>query len=217
MASAQPKFIVLEGGEGSGKSTLLAALGEKLGSSGIFTREPGGSPYGEVIREVTLKNLLAKTAPAQTTLCLMFASRFDHVANVIQPALAKGQHVVSDRFDASTFAYQVSAQSDKALEDTFWNLRSKLPKLPDLYVFVDVDPKEGMKRVASRKAKAAGGAAAVGYDHFDDREVAFHERVRNGYLNFFKSYDIPHIIIDANRPLEEVKKDLLEQVSKRLA
>lgn len=213
----KPLFIVLEGGEGSGKSTLLAALQQELGSSAVFTREPGGSPYGEVIREITLKNPLAKTAPAQTTMCLMFASRFDHVANIIQPALAKGQHVVSDRFDGSTFAYQVSAQSDAALEDTFWNLRGKLPRVPDLYVFIDVDPKEGMKRVAGRKAKAAGGAAAVGYDHFDDREVAFHDRVRNGYLTFFKKYDLPNLVIDANRPLETVKADFIAQIKKFIA
>ncbi|HEX7724519.1 MAG TPA: dTMP kinase [Candidatus Paceibacterota bacterium] len=210
----KPLFIVLEGGEGSGKSTMLAALQHELGAKAILTREPGGSPYGEVIREVTLKNPLAKTAPAQTTMCLMFASRFDHVANVIQPALAKGQHVVSDRFDGSTFAYQVSAQSDAALEDTFWNLRGKLPRIPDLYVFIDVDPIEGMKRVAGRKAKIAGGA---GYDHFDDREVAFHDRVRNGYLKFFKNYKLPHIIIDANRPLETVKADFISQINTFIA
>jgi dTMP kinase len=211
---SKPMFIVLEGGEGSGKSTLLTMLQQELGTSAIFTREPGGSPYGEVIREITLKNPLAKTAPAQTTMCLMFASRFDHVANIIQPALAKGRHVVSDRFDGSTFAYQVSAQSDKALEDTFWNLRSKLPKTPDLYVFIDVDPREGMKRVAGRKAKAAGGPE---YDHFDDREIAFHDRVRNGYLTFFKNYNLPHIIVDANKSLETVKADCLAQIKNFIA
>jgi dTMP kinase len=211
---AKPKFIVLEGGEGSGKSTLVRELKEVL-SNVVTTREPGGSPYAELIRTAALKNPLAKTAPAETTLCLMFAARFDNMTNVIIPSLKKGSNVISDRFDASSYAYQVFSQSS-LLEDLFWNLRSKLMVTPDLYIFIDVDPKEGLIRASGRNKSLDIGKE---YDHFDDREVTFHENVRKGYLKFFekvKSLGTPHIVIDANRPLEVVKRDFITQLKKYL-
>lgn len=211
----KPQFIVIEGGEGSGKSTLLRAIKEALGDKVTLTREPGGSPYAELIREAAIKNPLAKTAPPETTLCLMFAARFDNVANVIIPSLKNGKSVISDRFDGSSYAYQVSSQSS-LLEDLFWTLRGKLTMVPDLYVFVDVDPEQGLKRARGRNQSLDIGKQ---YDHFDDREVTFHENVRKGYLKFFekvKSMGTPYIIIDANRPLEVVKKDFLLQMRQRL-
>jgi dTMP kinase len=208
----KPRFIAIEGGEGSGKSTLVAALKEELGDSVFFTREPGGSPYAEVIRETTLKNPLAKTAPAETTLCLMFAARFDNTVNAIEPALKKGLSVIADRFDGSSYAYNVSAQSDYALEPLFWDLRKRLSIVPDLYVFIDVDPKEGMRRTRSRNDSSA---AKGKYDHFDDREVTFHEKVRAGYVKLMTK--VPHVIVDANRPLPEVKKDFIALVKKQLS
>jgi dTMP kinase len=81
---------------------------------------------------------------------------------------------------------------------------------PDLYIFVDVDPKEGVRRARSRNQSLLAGT----YDHFDDREVAFHQKVRDGYLTFFSK--VPHIVIDANRPLEEVKKEFIQEVRKRI-
>ncbi|MGC9605427.1 MAG: dTMP kinase [Minisyncoccia bacterium] len=207
----KPKFIAIEGGEGSGKSTLVAALKEELGDSVFFTREPGGSPYAEVIRETTLKNPLAKTAPADTTLCLMFAARFDNAVNAIEPALKKGLSVIADRFDGSSYAYNVSAQSDYALEPLFWDLRRRLSIIPDLYVWIDVDPKEGMRRTRSRNDSSV---ARGKYDHFDDREIAFHEKVRAGYAKLMAK--VPHAVIDANRPLEEVKRDFIAEVKRQL-
>jgi dTMP kinase len=211
-AKQKPKFIVVEGGEGSGKSTLLIALKEMLGDKIFVTREPGGSPYAEIIRTAALKNPLAKTAPADTTFCLMFAARFDNVKNSIKPSLENGVHVIADRFDSSTYAYQVSGQTGGSLEKLFWGFRERLEVTPDLYVFMDVDPREGLRRASLRNQSLLSGPE---YDHFDDREVAFHEKVRKGYLEFFKK--VPHLIIDANRPLEIVKADFLEQVKKVLA
>ncbi len=208
----KPKFIAIEGGEGSGKSTLIKALREVLGDSAVITREPGGSPYGEAIRDMALKNPLAKDAPAATTLALMFASRFDHIANTVKPALAAGKPVITDRFDGSSFAYNIWAQANGALEPLFWNLRKHLEIIPDLYIYLDVDPTEGTRRAQARNnASDAKGK----YDHFDDRHVEFHSKVREGYLAFFSKKKclfwpkIPHIIINANRPLEEVKKEFL--------
>lgn len=205
-------FIAVEGGEGSGKSSLMLALKDAVGGRIFSSREPGGSPYAEAIRETTLKNPLAKDAPGTTTLCLMFAARFDNVKNSILPALRSGMPVVTDRFDGSSYAYNVWAQSHGALEDLFWQLRAQLEIVPDLYIYVDVDPKEGMRRAYTRNQSLLQGKR---YDHFDDREAAFHEAVREGYARFLKK--VPHIVIDANRPLEEVKKQFLEEVATRIA
>jgi dTMP kinase len=206
------KFIVIEGGEGSGKSTLLVALQEALGGKIFVTREPGGSPYAEIIRTAALKNPLAKTAPAETTFCLMFAARFDNVRNSILPSLRNGLHVIADRFDSSTYAYQVGGQSSGSLEELFWRFRERLDVLPDLYIFLDVDPREGLRRANSRNQSLLSGKQ---YDHFDDRDVEFHKKVREGYLKFFEN--VPHTVIDANRPLEVVKKDFISTVEKALA
>ena len=205
--NSKPKFIVLEGGEGSGKSTLLSVLKEEFGDTIFTTREPGGSPYAEVIRDAALKNPLAKGTPAETTLCLMFAARFDNTERAIMPVLNSGKSVVADRFDASSYTYQVFAQSGGGLSEIFWKLRDRLSVKPDMYIFADVDPKEGMRRAQKRNSKNGGGKQ---YDHFDDRELEFHQKVREGYLDFFKH--VPHTIIDANKPLDEVKRDFLEKM-----
>ncbi len=209
MAKTTSKFIVIEGGEGSGKSTMLMRLKEKLGDKILTTREPGGTPYAEVIRTIVKNNPLAKTTPVETTLCLMFASRYDNIQNMIKPALDKNLSIITDRFDASSYAYQVWAQSNGGVEDLFWKLREQMPIKPDLYVFFDVDPKIGIKRANSRNQSLLQGKQ---YDHFDDRELDFHNKVREGYLKFFKK--VPHLIIDANKSFEEVEKNFFEEINK---
>jgi dTMP kinase len=208
-AKGKPLFIAIEGGEGSGKSSLMAALRAELGDAVVVTREPGGSPYAELIRNAAIKDPLAKTAPAETTLCLMFAARFDHILNLVLPSLKSGATVITDRFDGSSYAYQVNGQSDGAFEKIFWDLRARLAVIPDLYIYIDVDPREGLRRVANRNQ-----SLIAGYDHFDDREVDFHEKVRDGYMKFMKK--VPHEIIDANRPFEEVKKDFIALIKEKL-
>ena len=207
LSKPKPKFIAVEGGEGSGKSSLMIALKEALGDSIHATREPGGSPYAEVIREATLKNPLAKDTPAETTLCLMFASRFDHVHATVRPKLQAGISVIADRFDASSYAYNVWAQSGGKLEDIFWHLRERLTVIPDMYIYVEVAIEEGIRRARSRNQSLLNGKL---YDHFDDRELEFHGRVAEGYKRFLSK--VPHLIIDANRPLETVKKDFIYEI-----
>ena len=206
--SQKTPFIVIEGGEGSGKSSLMIALKEEFGDRIFTTREPGGSPYAEHIRTVAIKNPLAKSAPVEATLCLMFAARFDNTSNGIIPALKQGLPVIADRFDGSSYAYQVYAQTKGGLERSFWELRKRLAALPDLYIFFDVDPVEGIRRASSRNQSLLAGKKE--YDHFDDREIQFHTDVRDGYMKFFKK--VPHVIIDANRHFEAVKKDFLTKV-----
>ena len=209
--NGRPKFIAIEGGEGSGKSSLMIALKDAFGDAILTTREPGGSPYAELIRTAALKDPLAKTAPTETTLCLMFAARFDNVVNMVKPSLSRGVPVVADRFDGSSFAYNVMAQSGGALEEIFWKLRERLEIVPNIYVFVDVDPREGIRRASHRNQSLLQGKQ---YDHFDDREVAFHENVRKGYLKFFKK--VSHIVIDANRPFGAVKEDFIKRMKELL-
>ena len=211
MPLAKPKFIVIEGGEGSGKSSMLIKLKEKLGDKILTTREPGGSDYAEVIRTATLKNPLAKTAPAETTLCLMFAARYDNLVNMISPSLKKGVPVISDRFDASSYAYQVHAQSKGKLENLFWKLHDELSVKPDLYIYFNVDIEEGMRRASHRNQALSLGKQ---YDHFDDREKTFHENVHKGYMNFFKK--VPHKIIDANQSIDKVYQDFEKMIQSLL-
>lgn len=207
----KPLFIAIEGGEGSGKSSLMIALKDVLGDAILTTREPGGSPYAEVIRTAAIKNPLAKNTPTAATLCLMFAARFDNTTNLIVPALNSGKPVIADRFDASSYAYNVWAQSNGELEEVFWNLRKRLAILPDLYIFVDVDPEEGVRRAQSRNQFLP----VVGqYDHFDNREVEFHKKVRDGYMKFLIRVD--HVVINANRSFEKVKTDFISEIKKRL-
>ena len=205
----RPIFIAVEGGEGSGKSSLVRELRTEFGRTILVTREPGGSPYGETIRNAAIKDPLAKWAPPETTLCLMFAARFDHIHNLILPSLDEGKPVITDRFDGSSYAYQIYSQSGGSLEKLFWGLRSHLAVVPDLYIFVDVDPVTGLRRVADRNQ-----ALISGYDNFDDKEVGFHEKVRAGYMEFLKK--VPHEIIDANRPYEQVRMDFLDLIKEKL-
>lgn len=204
------KFIVLEGGEGSGKTSLLLALKEALGDSILTTREPGGSPYAEVIRDAALKHPLAGKALPETMLCLMFASRFDHVNSKILPALEAGIPVITDRFDGSSFAYNVWAQSEGRLSDVFWNLRKQLAIAPDLYIYIDVPVEEGLRRAHSRNQTLLDG------NHFDDREAFFHKKVREGYLEFFKEKSVRSAIIDGAQSLEKVKKDFADILQREL-
>lgn len=209
----RPKFIALEGGEGSGKSSLIIALKDVFDDPDcpiITTREPGGSPYAEVIRNAALKDPLAGSALPETMLCLMFASRYDHVKNTVVPALESGISVITDRFDASSFAYNVVAQSGGGLAEVFWHMRKRLAKVPDLYIYIDVTSEEGLRRARSRNQSFLDG------NHFDDREVDFHNLVRIGYGEFFKNESIRSVTIDGNRPLDQVKREFISLIRNEL-
>ena len=197
------KFIVIDGGEGSGKTTILKWFAETpVGKKFLITHEPGGTEFADKIRALVLSQE-AKEAGAETQFCLMWAARADHLKNKIIPALAKGVSVISDRFDSSTFAYQIYGQEARHLEKLFWRTREVFlrERKPDLYIFLNVEPEVGLKRVAGRKEAKT---------HFDERALAFHQRVRAGFLGFLKN--VPHKIIDANQPLEAVKIDFLNMI-----
>jgi len=201
-------FIVLDSGEGGGKGTQIKLLAKKLGEAAIITREPGGSPYAEEIRKIIKESPNAKQANSETLFSLFWAARADHLKNTIIPALKAGKIVISDRFDASTYGYQIVGEKNKKLEQLFWLMRKLVvgKYVPDLYIYLDIKPEIGLAR------KTSQGAGEVA--HFEERELAFHRRMRRGYRQFFKS--VPHAIINANQPVELVECDIAEAFKKHL-
>ncbi len=165
------RFITLEGIDGAGKSTHLAALAERLAAGGqevVATREPGGTPLAEQLREL----LLHTTMDALTETLLVFAARRDHLATVIEPALARGASVLCDRYTDATFAYQGGGRGfplDILTELEAWVQQGRQP---DLTLWFDVAP----------QTAAARRAAARAPDRFERQDAAFFERVRAGYL-----------------------------------
>lgn len=205
-------FIVFEGGEGSGKSGKSKFVVENLVSEGIdalWTREPGGSPYAEIIRAVILDQSHGKHADAETLFGLFWAARRDHLLKTVIPAIERGAIVISDRFDGSTYAYQIVGQEQAQLKKLFWVMREHYvgKYAPQHYIFCDLEPSIGIARAKGRVEQTT---------HFDEREIEFHERVREGYWEFFSTGRIPHTIMDASLPFEEAKQKSLELV-RRLA
>lgn len=210
--SSRGKFIVLEGGDGSGKSSqlrkieeILQGRKEDLGEF-VFTREPGGSVYAEEIREVTLNSPNAKQASAKTAFALFWASRTDNLKNTIIPALESGKNVICDRFDSSTFAYQIFGQESTELEKDFDFFREFFvgEYKPDLYIYLDVDIEIGLKRK---------GNAGIEKNHFD-RKGDFLKRMNEGYKKFLSK--VPSVIVDANPPFEEVTDNLMTEIEKAI-
>jgi dTMP kinase len=179
---ASGRFITFEGGEGSGKSTqaklLLDAL-RKRGVDALLTREPGGSPFAEQVRELILDPAIAPHTPLSEAL-LFYAARADHLHKTIRPALGVGRWVICDRFSDSTRVYQCDAGGLPL--DVFNALEQMVVTLtfPDLTFILDVPAELGLSRAATRRlAQALSGEAP---DAFEKRDVEFHERLREGYL-----------------------------------
>lgn len=193
------KLITLEGGEGAGKSTVLSALAQALSGRGeevVTTREPGGTPLAERIREMLLHPNHADAPTAETELLLMFASRAQHVASVVKPALARGAWVLSDRFTDASHAYQgggrgVDGATIAMLESRFVGVQ------PGLTLLLDVP-------VAVGRARAQGRAAP---DRIESEADGFFERVRGAYRDLATQQPRRFRIIDASQPAERVAVD----------
>ncbi len=202
-------FIVVDSGEGAGKTSQLNRAKETYGDSLVLTREPGGSPYAEEIRALILKSPNASQADAKTLFALFWAARADHLKNTVLPALKAGKTVITDRFDSSTFAYQIIAQGATELKDFFWQMRDfYLGDLkPDLYIYFDIDPVVGL----ARKHKQGGEEL----NHFEARQIDFHNRLREGFKEFIAH--VPHEVIDASQPMEKVWEDFHAVLEKSFA
>jgi dTMP kinase len=207
---ARGRFITFEGGEGAGKSTQLKRLAGRLRAAGlevVATREPGGSPGAEAIRDLVLNGPADRWSPVTETL-LMYAARRDHVERVIRPALARGAWVVCDRFADSTRAYQGAAGGTDpeliaALE------RYVLGEVrPDLTLIFDFPPESGLARAAARP-----GAEM----RFESKGMAFHERLRAGFLAIAAAEPERCALIDAAGSVEAVEAAVWAAVAERLA
>ena len=207
------KFITIEGGEGVGKSTQIAALRDFLTSRGkrvVMTREPGGTPRAERIRELLLETTNEPMPPA-CELLLVFAARASHIAAVIEPALARGDWVVCDRFTDATYAYQgggrgMSSQHIATLEQL---VQGELR--PDLTLLLDVTLDVSAAR-AQRRNAAAGAT-----DRFEREQRDFFERVRNAYLARAREQSERFAVIDAGVDRERVAADIRSAVDARLS
>jgi dTMP kinase len=194
------RFITLEGSEGSGKSTNLAYIHQKLLTNGIdvvLTREPGGTPLAERIRELLLDHRQAAMS-SDTELLLMFAARAQHLQELILPSLEAGKWVLCDRFTDATYAYQgagrgISEERIAVLEQ--W-VQGALR--PDLTFFLDLPVAQGLARAGERSAP----------DRFEREQIDFFERVRQGYLRRAEREPQRYRVVDASMPLDAVQQQL---------
>lgn len=194
------KFITVEGGEGVGKSSNIEFIASTLKAKGIeciVTREPGGTPLAEEIREVLIQRR-AETVHPDTELLLMFAARAQHLNEKIIPALEQGVWVVCDRFTDATFAYQSGGRqlpSEKVSNlETF--VQGSLR--PDVTLLLDAPIEIGMAR-ASKRAEL---------DRFEEEKVEFFSRVRNTYLERARKDSNRFVVIDASLELEKVQQNI---------
>ncbi len=197
-------FISIEGIEGVGKSTAIKFLQQYLTSQGVqfvLTREPGGTPIAESIRQVLLGHYDEVMSP-DTELMLMFAGRAQNIAEVIRPALDKGYWVLSDRFTDASFAYQGGGRGIDArhIEELAKWVQKELR--PNLTILLDAPVEIGLTRVASRGAK----------DRIEAEGSQFFERVRQTYLNLAREQSDRFRVIDATQDLKSIEKQLLQLV-----
>ena len=196
-----PRLVSLEGGEGAGKTTVMAALREALEATGrevVLTREPGGTPLAEKIRELLLHPGEEELA-AETELLLMFASRAQHVRATVRPALERGAWVLSDRFTDSSYAYQGGGRGlDTGLiAELEWKV---VGIRPGLTLLLDIDVGQGRARIRGRDPRP---------DRIERERDAFFERVRAAFLARAAAEPERFRVLDASRPVDEVVADAL--------
>ena len=190
-------FITFEGGDGSGKSTqvnLLKDYLDNLNFETIKTREPGGTPSAEILRDLLTTGEVEKWTPMSEAL-LMWASRYEHLIQVIEPALNSGKNVICDRFYDSTYAYQGVAHNlgiDKM---------EKLKKIiigdiePDITFVLDIDPKLGLKRSLDRSNQE---------NRFESYNIDFHNKIRSAFLEIAKKNKNRCVVVDASLNEQEI-------------
>ena len=214
------KFITFEGGEGGGKTTQSAILAEHLRRVGITvlqTREPGGTPRAEAIREVLLTGKAKKFGPLGEAV-LFYAARESHLELAIRPALEHGTWVICDRFSDSTRAYQGAAGGlplyvietiDRAVVGS---------TLPDLTIIFDLPPELGLKRAAGRKAQNTSGETAEKIpDRFETMNLAFHRSLREEFLAIAKQEPKRCVVVDASESERRVEDKIWAIVRERFS
>jgi dTMP kinase len=205
--TAPGRFITFEGGEGAGKTTQIARLAECLRSEGhdvLTTREPGGTPTAERLRDVLLDREV-DLGPMEEVL-LFYAARRHHVDRLIRPAMAAGKTVLCDRFSDSTMAYQGAAGGiDRSRIEQIHRLTLG-GFVPDRTVILDLPAEEGLRRASRR-----GG----GGDRFEDRDLAFHQRLRDAFLEIAREAPGRCVVIDGARSEDEVAAEIRERLARK--
>lgn len=203
-------FICIDGPEGGGKTTIMGLLGQYLQTKGldfILTREPGGISISEQIREVIL-NKENTSMDGRTEALLYAAARRQHLVEKIIPALKDGKIVICDRFIDASLAYQGYARGlgiDEVLQINRFAIENYIP---DLTIFLDIEPEVGLKRIAANKGREV--------NRLDLETIDFHKKVREGYQILLNRYSERIKRVDANQGLEEVFNDVLELVTKEI-
>ncbi len=211
MSAIPGRFLTIEGIEGVGKSTQVARLSKGLNERGIahvVTREPGGTPLAERIREIVLDSARGETLPPTAELLLMFAARAVHLTNLVEPNLRAGRWVVCDRFIDATYAYQgggrrLSVEHIRQLETMVVGARR-----PDLTVLLDAPLEQALERARRRNA----GAAA---DRFESERAEFFERVRDAYRARAAAEPDRIAVVDASQSVDRVALQIIELLKAR--
>ena len=201
-------FITIEGGEGVGKSTNIDAVKSFLGDKGVAfirTREPGGTLLAEKLRALLLEEH-GEEFDSTAELLLMFAARAQHLNTLIRPALDRGTWVLCDRFTDATYAYQGGGrQLDNKLIAQLETLVQRDLR-PDLTIILDLDPEAGIERARLRGE----------LDRFEQEQLAFFQRVRASYLEIAENEPWRCAVVDASRPVEEVRAAVQQILQERL-
>jgi len=203
-------FMTIEGGEGAGKTTILRGIADWLEARGwhvVVTREPGGIPIAEKIRDVILDRAHTDM-DARTEALLYAAARRQHLVQKVEPALAAGAAVLCDRFVDSSLAYQGHARGLGIEEVWSINRFAIGGRMPDLTLYLDVTPEIGLTRIRS-----AGGREI---NRLDLEDLSFHRKVREGYLLLADRHPDRFVTIDAEQPPERVLEQALQETDKRL-
>jgi dTMP kinase len=209
-------FITFEGGDGTGKSTQVRLLLQALTAAGVnavATREPGGTPQAERIRNMLLQRDSGHFDPL-TEAMMMFAARREHLVDLIWPALEEGKWVISDRFADSTRAFQGDGLGlDRDAIETLYTLVAGNFH-PDLTLIFDIDPEVGLARSLKQLSTTSNKTEAT-EDRYERMGLPFHNRLRNGFLDIAKRYADRCVIIDASKDIATVHRQVLQVVSSR--
>ncbi len=209
------KFITFEGPEGSGKSTHIRLLTEFLRGRGVdvvSTREPGGTPTGEAIRRLLQHDEAGESPVGRAEVLLFLASRAQHVARLIEPALAAGSWVLCDRFEDSTFAYQGYGRGFDLDALRSVNAFATAGLRPDLTILLDVLPETSRSRLRARQAETSSAL-----DRIECEADAFHTRLRDGFLELARAEPTRFVVVSSEGERQAVAADIREAVTRRLA